>query len=92
MGRLPGKVVAEVDQAPAAWPDREALRRSQRHALIWVAEQQGEIARCIVATVLGGDAHIGQVSIAPNTPVNLYDRLGHQLHASSWLREAVAAG
>jgi GNAT superfamily N-acetyltransferase len=46
-------------------PDREALRRSQRQGLIWVAEEQGEIAGYIVAAVLDGNAHIGQVSVSP---------------------------
>jgi GNAT superfamily N-acetyltransferase len=46
-------------------PDRESLRRSQGQGLIWVAEEQGEIAGYILATVLDGNAHIGQVSVAP---------------------------
>jgi GNAT superfamily N-acetyltransferase len=46
-------------------PDQEALRRSQGLGLIWVAEQHGEIAGYIVAAVLDGNAHIGQVSVAP---------------------------
>jgi GNAT superfamily N-acetyltransferase len=46
-------------------PDPEALRRSQGRGLIWVAEERGEIAGYIVATVIDGNAHIGQVSVAP---------------------------
>jgi GNAT superfamily N-acetyltransferase len=46
-------------------PDRAALSRSQALGLIWVAEQHGEIAGYIVAAVLDGNAHIGQVSVAP---------------------------
>ena len=68
-----------------AVPDREALRRSQGQGLIWVAEEQGEIAGYIVATVLDGNAHIGQVSVAPG-----YARqgIGHLLisHVEDWGR------
>jgi GNAT superfamily N-acetyltransferase len=64
-------------------PDHEALRRSQGQGLIWVAEQQGDLAGYIVATVLDGNAHIGQVSVAP-----AYARqgIGHLLisHVEDW--------
>lgn len=66
-------------------PDQEALRRSQGQGLIWVAEVHGEIAGYIVATVLDGNAHIGQVSVAP-----AYARqgIGHLLisHVEDWGR------
>jgi ribosomal protein S18 acetylase RimI-like enzyme len=47
-------------------PDHQTLRRSQEQGLIWVAEEQGEIAGYVVATVLDGNAHIEQVSMAPD--------------------------
>ena len=46
-------------------PDQQALSRSQRQGLIWVAEDDGKIAGYIVARVLDGNAHIEQVSVAP---------------------------
>jgi len=46
-------------------PDREALRRSQEQALVWIAESQGRTAGYIVASVLDGNAHVAQVSVAP---------------------------
>ena len=55
----------DMPEVAEAVPDREALCRSQRQGLIWVAEEHGEIAGFIVATVLDGNAHIGQVSVAP---------------------------
>jgi len=66
-------------------PDQDALRRSQEQGLSWVAEVHGEIAGYIVATVLDGNAHIGQVSVAPE-----YARqgIGHLLisHVEDWGR------
>jgi ribosomal protein S18 acetylase RimI-like enzyme len=46
-------------------PDREALRRSQEQGLVWVAEERGQIAGYVVASVLDGNAHVEQVSVAP---------------------------
>jgi ribosomal protein S18 acetylase RimI-like enzyme len=46
-------------------PDQEALRRSHERGLVWVAEQHGKVAGYIVATVVDGNAHIEQVSVAP---------------------------
>jgi GNAT superfamily N-acetyltransferase len=66
-------------------PDREALHRSQGQGLIWVAEQQGEIAGYIVATVLDGNAHIGQVSVAPEYARQGIGRLLIS-HAEDWGR------
>jgi GNAT superfamily N-acetyltransferase len=62
-----GQLFRAVDMSEVAnhVPDQEALRRSQEQGLIWVAEEQGEIAGYIVATVLDGHAHIEQVSVAP---------------------------
>lgn len=64
-------------------PDQEALRRRQGQGLIWVAEVHGEIAGYIVATVLDGNAHIQQVSVAP---AYARQRIGHQLisHVEDW--------
>jgi hypothetical protein len=57
-----------MPEVAEAVPDREALCRSQGQGLTWVAKEQGEIAGYIVATVLDGNAHIGQVSVAPHSP------------------------
>jgi ribosomal protein S18 acetylase RimI-like enzyme len=46
-------------------PDQEALCRNQGRGLVWLAEEQGNIAGYIVAAVLDGNAHIEQVSVAP---------------------------
>jgi len=64
-------------------PDQEALRRGQEQGLIWVAEVAGEIAGYIVATVLDGNAHIGQVSVAP---AYARQRIGRLLisHVEDW--------
>jgi ribosomal protein S18 acetylase RimI-like enzyme len=82
-----GQVFHSVDmpEVAEAVPDREALCRSQEQGLIWVAEEQGEIAGYIVATVLDGNAHIGQVSVAP---AFARQGIGHQLicHVEDWGR------
>lgn len=66
-------------------PDQEALRRGQAQGLIWVAQEHGEIAGYIAATVLDGNAHIGQVSVDPG-----YARrgIGRLLicHVEEWAR------
>ena len=74
-----------MPEVAEAVPDREALSRSQRQGLIWVAEEQDEIAGYIVATVLDGNAHIGQVSIAP---AFARQGIGQQLisHVEDWGR------
>jgi len=73
-----------MSEVAEAVPDREALRRSQGRGLIWVAEEQGEIAAYIVAAVLDGNAHIGQVSVAP---AFARQGIGHQLisHVEDWV-------
>jgi GNAT superfamily N-acetyltransferase len=64
-------------------PDQQALRRSQEQGLIWVAEQQHEVAGYVVATALDGNAHVEQVTVAP-----AYARrgIGRQLisHVEGW--------
>lgn len=45
--------------------DRQALRRSQRQGLIWVAEEGERTVGYVIAAVLDGNAHIEQVSVAP---------------------------
>ncbi|NYT94676.1 GNAT family N-acetyltransferase [Salinispora sp. H7-4] len=45
--------------------DRQALRRSQRQGLIWVAEEGDRTVGYVIAAVLDGNAHIEQVSVAP---------------------------
>lgn len=45
--------------------DRQALRRSQRQGLIWVAEEGDRTVGYVMAAVLDGNAHIEQVSVAP---------------------------
>jgi GNAT superfamily N-acetyltransferase len=64
-------------------PDQETLRRGQEQGLIWVAEVDREIAGYIVATVLDGNAHIQQVSVAP---AYARQRIGHLLisHVEDW--------
>ena len=56
-----------------------------RTRLIWVAEEQSEIVGYIVATVLDGNAHIGQVSVAPTFA---RQGIGHLLisHVEDWGR------
>lgn len=46
-------------------PDQQALSRSQRQGLVWVAEESERVTGYVVATVLDGNAHIEQVSVAP---------------------------
>ena len=74
-----------MPEVAEAVPDREALCRSQGQGLIWVAEEQGEIAGHIVATVLDDNAHIEQVSVAP---AFARQGIGHQLisHVEDWGR------
>ena len=74
-----------MPEVAEAVPDREALCRCQRQGLIWVAEEQGEIAGFIVATVLDGNAHIERVSVAP---AFARQGIGHQLisHVEHWGR------
>src|SRR5664280_1759718 len=74
-----------MSEVAEAVPDREALSRSQGEGLIWVAQEQGEIAGYIVATVLDCNAHIGQVSVAP---AFARQGIGHQLisHVEDWGR------
>jgi GNAT superfamily N-acetyltransferase len=62
-----GQLFRTVDMLEVAdhVPDEAALRRGQELGLIWVAEERGEIAGFIVATVLDGNAHIDEVSVAP---------------------------
>ncbi|ABP54497.1 GNAT family N-acetyltransferase [Salinispora tropica] len=45
--------------------DQQALRRSQRQGLIWVAEEGDRTVGYVMAAVLDGNAHIEQVSVAP---------------------------
>ena len=45
--------------------DLEGLRRSQGRGLVWVAEEDGEVAGYVVAALVDGNAHIEQVSVAP---------------------------
>jgi GNAT superfamily N-acetyltransferase len=82
-----GQIFHSVDMSEVAGavPDREALSRSQGQGLIWVAEEQGEIAGHVVATVLDGNAHIEQVSVAP---AFTRQGIGHQLisHVEDWGR------
>jgi ribosomal protein S18 acetylase RimI-like enzyme len=66
-----------MPEVAEAIPDRESLCRSQGQGLIWVAEEQGEIAGHIVATVLDGNAQIEQVSVAP---AFARQGIGHQTH------------
>jgi|SRR5664280_432959 len=68
-----------MPEVAEAVPDRQALCRSQGQGLIWVAEERGEIAGYIVAVVLDGKAHIGQVSVAP---AFARQGIGHQLIAN----------
>src|SRR5665647_3213709 len=65
-----------MPEVAEAVPDRESLCRSQ---------EQGEIAGHIVATVLDGNAHIEQVSVAP---AFARQGIGHQLisHVEDWGR------
>jgi ribosomal protein S18 acetylase RimI-like enzyme len=62
-----GQLFRTVDLALVAEnvPDQEALRRSHERGLVWVAQQDAKVAGYIVATVLDGNAHIEQVSVAP---------------------------
>jgi ribosomal protein S18 acetylase RimI-like enzyme len=82
-----GQLFHTVDLAEVAGhvPDQEALRRSHEQGLVWVAEHHGEIAGYVVATVVDGNAHIEQVSVAP-----AYARqgVGRQLisHVEEWGR------
>jgi predicted N-acetyltransferase YhbS len=46
-------------------PGLEELRRSQGRGLVWVAEEDGEVAGYVVAAIVDGNAHIEQVSVAP---------------------------
>ena len=46
-------------------PGLEELRRSQGRGLVWVAEEDGEVAGYVVAAMVDGNAHIEQVSVAP---------------------------
>ena len=46
-------------------PGLEELRRSQEQGLVWVAEEDGEVAGYVVAALVDGNAHIEQVSVAP---------------------------
>jgi GNAT superfamily N-acetyltransferase len=82
-----GRVFHSVGMSEVAddVPDQEALCRSQEQGLIWVAEVPGEIAGYIVATVLDGNAHLGQVSVAP---AYARQRIGHRLisHVEDWGR------
>jgi len=46
-------------------PELEGLRRGQGRGLVWVAEEDGEVAGYVVAALVDGNAHIEQVSVAP---------------------------
>jgi len=67
------------------FPISRPCTESHDEGLIWIAEQQGKIAGYIVATVLDGNAHVEQVSVAP-----AYARrgIGRQLmsHVEEWGR------
>jgi GNAT superfamily N-acetyltransferase len=82
-----GQLFHAVDLALVAdhVPDQEALRRNHERGLVWVAEQHGEVAGYIVATVLDGNAHIEQVSVAP---ASARQGVGRQLisHVEEWGR------
>lgn len=65
--------------------DRQALRRSQRQGLIWVAEEGDRTVGYVIAAVLDGNAHIEQVSVAPT---HARRGIGRRLisHVEAWGR------
>ncbi|MEX1263495.1 MAG: GNAT family N-acetyltransferase [Actinomycetota bacterium] len=63
--------------------DEEAMRENLEQGSLWVAERQAEITGYILATLLDGNAHIDQVSVAP---AHARQGIGRQLisHVENW--------